>query len=119
MLPNAVLGTLIFVGTELMLFAVMVSAFTIFRSGMNVWPPIGQPRLPFADTAINTAFLFLSGAVLFVAHKAYISKPERAKWPLLGAIVLGAMFVVGQGMEWVALRGDGLTKRSHLQGAIL
>ena len=46
--PNGVLGMLLFVATETMLFGGMISAFTIIRTSALIWPPPGQPRLPFA-----------------------------------------------------------------------
>src|SRR5262249_35210924 len=57
-LPSAVLGMLIFVSTEVMLFAGLVSAFLILRAtAAGSWPPPGQPRLPLEETALNTAAL--------------------------------------------------------------
>src|ERR1700759_4725297 len=72
--PNAVIGTLIFVVTELMLFAGFMSAFTITRAAFNTWPPIGQPRLPASETLVNTAALLASGVVLFFANRAFVRK---------------------------------------------
>ena len=46
-ISNAVLGTLIFVIVEVMLFAGLISAFCIVRtSALGSWPPPDQPRLP-------------------------------------------------------------------------
>ena len=58
---NGLLGMLLFVMAEAMLFAGMISAFTIVRSGALVWPPPGQPRLPIEATAFNTLVLLASG----------------------------------------------------------
>ena len=45
--PNGVIGMLIFVGTEVMFFAGLMSAFTIAKTtAIGGWPPPGQPRLP-------------------------------------------------------------------------
>ena len=67
---TAVAGMLIFVGTEVMFFAGLVSAFTIARSHALGWPPPGQPRLPVLATALNTLVLLASGAVLASAGRA-------------------------------------------------
>src|SRR4029450_3339315 len=65
-IPSAVLGMLIFVGTEVMLFAGMISAFLILRAtAAGAWPPPGQPRLPLEETAINTLALLASGFMLW------------------------------------------------------
>ena len=49
-LPNGVLGMLIFVATEIMFFSGLISAFVIGKSNaIGGWPPPGQPRLPRID----------------------------------------------------------------------
>ena len=52
-LPNSVLAMIIFVVTEIMFFAALMSAHTIARATVmgGVWPPAGQPRLPVERTA--------------------------------------------------------------------
>lgn len=50
--PNDVVGMVIFVIAETMLFAGLVSAFTIVKTtSVGGWPPPGQPRLPIEKTA--------------------------------------------------------------------
>jgi cytochrome c oxidase subunit 3 len=115
--PNGVLGMLIFVAAEAMIFAGMISAFTIFRSSALVWPPPDQPRLPVEETLINTAALLASGAFLYWAQRIYVRDRERARRPLLVAMLLGAFFVVFQGAEWVALIRQGLTLTSSTLGS--
>lgn len=115
--PNAVVGTIIFVVTELMLFAGFVSAFTITRAAYNTWPPIGQPRLPAGETLLNTAALLASGVVLFFANRAFVRKAANTGRLLLSALLLGAFFVVFQGVEWLQLIRQGLTLTSSNHGA--
>lgn len=115
--PNGVLGMLLFVISEAMLFAGLISAFTIVRSGALVWPPPDQPRLPVASTAVNTVALLASGVMLYVAWRAFRRDPARARRPLLAAMLLGAFFVGFQGVEWVALLGEGLTMTSSSLGS--
>lgn len=115
---NAVLGTLIFVITETMVFAAFISAFVLGESAApGGWPPPGQPRLPAAQTLINTGALLLSGALLFHAHRRFKLDIKHAKLPLLGALLLGVFFVGAQGMEWVALINEGLTLTTSTHGA--
>jgi cytochrome c oxidase subunit 3 len=117
LLPNAVLGMLVFIFVELMLFAGMISAFLIAASNSVLgWPPPGQPRLPVAETALNTLALLASGAALFVAGRAFRKERRTARTPLALAIALGAFFVGFQGMEWVALIREGLTLTSSVHG---
>ncbi len=115
--PSSVIGTLIFIVTELMLFAGFLSAHTITRAAYNTWPPIGQPRLPVGETLINSAALLASGVVLFFANRAFTKNRERSKKLLWTALGLGVFFVVFQGVEWVALLREGLTLTSSNHGA--
>jgi heme/copper-type cytochrome/quinol oxidase subunit 3 len=117
LVPNGVFGMLIFVMTEIMLFAGFVSAFTIMRRSALVWPPPGQPRLPVLETALNTLVLLASGVALYLAGRAYRRHAPSARRPLLAAIVLGAAFVALQGREWVMLLGEGLTLHSSALGS--
>lgn len=117
-IASGVLGMLIFITAEVMFFAGMLSAFTIVRASSLplMWPPAGQPRLPAASTALNTAVLMLSGVALFFAHRAY-SKSKGGAGLLAASLALGATFVGLQGREWLALLGQGLTMTSSNLGA--
>ncbi len=115
--PSAVMGMLIFVITEMMFFAGLVSAFMIVRASAMVWPPPNQPRLPLEETAVNTAALLLSGLVLFFARRTFQRDRQRATMPLMISMLLGAFFVVFQGFEWVGLIREGLTLTSSTLGS--
>lgn len=116
-LPNGVLGMLIFLLTEVMLFAGLISAFLIIKSQAIVWPPPGQPRLPVEETALNTAALLGSGVALYFARRVFRRSPSDALRPLGLAIALGLFFVVFQGFEWVAMLSQGLTMQSSSLGS--
>jgi heme/copper-type cytochrome/quinol oxidase subunit 3 len=119
LLPNAVLGTIILIIAEGMLFAGMMSAFIIVKANATagMWPPPGQPRLPIEMTAFNSVLLLLSGVAMWYAGKKYAEEPSTAARPLGVAMALGAFFVVLQGQEWVGLLGEGLTMTSSAYGA--
>ncbi len=117
LVPSSVMAMLIFVFTEVMLFAGLISAFSIMRSTALIWPPPNQPRLPVAETAFNTAVLLASGVALALAHRVHRRRPERARLPLLAAVLLGAFFVGFQGREWVGLIAQGLTLTSSSLGS--
>src|SRR5215510_15635405 len=105
--PSGLLGMMIFVGTEVMFFAGLISAFTISKAGAPrpAWNlPAGQV-LPLASTAVNTVALFASGALLWVAGRQYRERASVATQKLLAAMFFGALFVVLQGREWVGLIG--------------
>lgn len=108
--PSNVLGMLIFVATEVMLFAGFISAFAIVRSNATIaWPPPDQPRLPIEVTAVSTLVLLASGIALFSAWRAFERERARARTLVLTALVLGSCFVTVQGIEWTALLSEGLT----------
>jgi cytochrome c oxidase subunit 3 len=114
---SAVIGTIIFVVAETMMFAGLISGLAIIKAGtVGPWPPPDQPRLPIEATAFNTAMLLASGVALFFAQRAYKQQPISAQTPLGIAIGLGAFFVVFQGVEWVRLIGEGLTITSGSLG---
>lgn len=114
---NGVMGMLMFVMSEAMLFAGLISAFSIVRSSALLWPPPGQPRLPLEATALNTAALLASGVLLFTARRSFGRRREDSKRALLAAMLLGAFFVVFQGVEWVRLVAAGLTLTSSSLGS--
>ncbi len=117
--PNGVIGITVFCLTETMFFAGLISAHTLFRmqtTATDGWPPPGQPRLPIEETALNSAALLASGVFLFVAHQRYRAAASTAMRPMLASLLLGAFFVIFQGVEWVALLGEGLTMTSSAHG---
>ena len=116
-LPSPVMGMLIFVIAEMMMFAGLMSAFSIVKAGALGWPPPGQPRLPVEATAFNTAALLASAVFLFVANRRLARSRNLAKRPLFIAMGLGAFFVVAQGYEWVSLIRQGLTLTSSNHGS--
>ena len=120
LVSDAVLGMLLFVFVEIMLFAGFISAFVIIKAHAvgSVWPPPNQPRLPFEETAVNTTALIASGIVLLIAHRMYLKGQESVRRLLIAATLLGGMFVTLQGVEWLALIREGLTITSSTYGAL-
>jgi cytochrome c oxidase subunit 3 len=117
-IESAVIGTVMFIVAEVMLFAGLISALVIVKANhLGPWPPLDQPRLPIEATAFNTLILLASGVVLHLAWRVYKRKPLDAKKPFAIAIGLGLFFVVFQGFEWVRLIGEGLTITSSTLGA--
>jgi cytochrome c oxidase subunit III len=119
LVPSGVVGMSLFVFTEVMLFSGFISAFAIVRGAApgGVWPPADQPRLPVEATAFNTAALLLSGVLLVTAFWLRKRRGPAAGGRLIAASVfLGALFVLLQGSEWVALIADGLTLTSSQMG---
>ena len=116
-ISNGVLGMLLFVLTEIMFFAGMISVFNIVRASAAVWPPPDQPRLPVEETAINTLALFASGLCVYLAQRRFAVSRASARTPLALAIVFASIFVVFQGFEWVSMIAQGLTLTSSALGS--
>ena len=117
--PSGLLGMVIFVGTEVMFFAGLISAFTISKAGAprDAWNLPAGHVLPLAATAVNTAALFVSGALLWIAGRQYRARSSAATQTLAAATFFGALFVMLQGREWVGLIGHGVTLWSSALGA--
>jgi|TARA_Y100000031_G_scaffold34873_1_gene38842 heme/copper-type cytochrome/quinol oxidase subunit 3 len=118
-ISSGVFGMLIFMVTEAMFFAGLISAYMVIRAGVEEWPPWGQPRLPVVATAFNTVVLLASGFIM--AHsRACFKKNELAlgrRW--LGiSILLGTFFLVFQGYEWIQLLKFGFTLSSSVFGGL-
>lgn len=107
---------LVFVLTEVMLFAGLISAHAIAMAGATEWPPLNQPRLPVVVTLLNTVALLVSGGMLAWAQRAWRRSSQTVNPPLFGALALGLFFVLMQGREWVALIREGLTLTSSTYG---
>jgi cytochrome c oxidase subunit 3 len=114
---NGVLGMLLFVITEIMFFAGMISAFSIVRASSAIWPPPDQPRLPLEETAFNSVALLVSGALLIWTQRRFAEDRSSARIPLIASIALGTFFVVFQGFEWASMLAQGLTLTSSTMGS--
>jgi cytochrome c oxidase subunit 3 len=120
-MSNARLAILILLGAEIMFFAGLIGAFLVFRLGSVTWPPPSQAdvRLPIGVTGINTIVLLLSGYTMIRALRVVRrdSQKELRRWLLVTGL-LGAIFLVVQGSEWVRLVHHGFTLSSGIYGSI-
>jgi heme/copper-type cytochrome/quinol oxidase subunit 3 len=117
LLDNLRLAILFFMGAEVMFFAGLVSGFLVLRTSAPVWPPPLQPRLPVAVTGLNTLVLLASSVAMHRMVRA-IRRGDRVELVRrLGLVaVLGVVFLVIQGFEWVRLVAFGLTIGSSAYG---
>ncbi|MBI3785803.1 MAG: heme-copper oxidase subunit III [Deltaproteobacteria bacterium] len=117
-LANAQIGVLLLIASETTMFAGLLAAHFVLRSGSAAWPPPNLPRLPLAITCVNSGMLMLSA---FTVHRALSAarygRQQGLMAALLATVVLGMAFVVVQGTEWVRLIRQGLTLSSGLYGA--
>jgi cytochrome c oxidase subunit 3 len=107
-LDPSLVGMVIFLMTELMFFAGMIVAHSVLWAQEPSWPPPGQPRLPMGLSVVNTIVLLTSGLCLAEA----LRRPDWSRLLFRSSLVLGTLFLVVQGYEWVRMLEHGLTAYS-------
>lgn len=115
---NAVqLGVLLFIGSEIMLFAGLLAVYTAFRFGNLTWPS-AQLYLPVKVTWVNTFFLLSSCYTMYRAVSAGRKDQQGSLVTFLTiTALLGTLFLSIQGYEWVQLIRDGFTITTGIYGA--
>jgi cytochrome c oxidase subunit 3 len=90
-----------------MMFAVLFIAYGFMRARLMSWPPPGVPALPWKLPLGNTLVLALSSASyqlgvreVRAGRSGRSGRSGRAGPWLLGAALLGALFVALQGVLW-------------------
>ena len=111
------IGLIIFIATEVMFFAGLLSSYWVIRAQLDAWPPLGQPRLPVAVTGLNS--LILIGSAIAIAHARYDRKTSSSRtvsgWLGLAAFA-GLIFLSIQGFEWIRMLHFGLTAVANIYG---
>jgi cytochrome c oxidase subunit III len=111
------LGVLLFIGSEIMLFAGLLAVYTAFRFGNLTWPS-AQLYLPVKVTWVNTFFLLSSCYTMRQAVRAgRHDRQDHLVQSLTVTALLGTLFVSIQGYEWVQLIRDGFTITTGVYGA--
>jgi cytochrome c oxidase subunit 3 len=103
-------GFLFFLVSDLVLFSSFIFAYLYLRNSGQGWPPPGVTRPAIALGAVNSAILFGSGATMHYAlenfkHGKFI---RYTQW-MICTILLGAMFLGGQAIEYTTLFRDHVT----------
>jgi cytochrome c oxidase subunit 3 len=93
-------GMLTLILTEAALFAYLLfSYFYVASQAPGRWPPFGQPSLTLAS--INTLILIASSASIWAAERgAKRGASAQTTGGLLAALLLGALFIALQLVEW-------------------
>src|SRR5215207_7540938 len=95
------LGVLLFIGSEIMLFAGLLAVYTAFRFGNLTWPS-AQLYLPVKVTWVNTFFLLSS---CYTMYRAVSAGRKDQQDPLVTFLtitaLLGMLFVSIQSYEWI------------------
>ena len=101
-LPQA--GMMVFLASDLMLFAGFFAAYFLLRSTATTWPPPGV-NLDIRYTAITTVLLIGSSGTLQMGLTAFERRQDvRAlrRWTTV-TIVLGAIFLANQIREFLTI----------------
>ena len=95
-----VLGTVVFLASELMFFAALFATYYDLKSTTAVWPPAGV-HLDQSGSAIATFMLFVASAVMFPFMRAVDRRAFKAAnaW-LYVSIVAGISFLVLELHSW-------------------
>ncbi|SFQ36836.1 cytochrome c oxidase subunit 3 [Amycolatopsis arida] len=125
--PNMVsVGTIVWLSSELMFFAGLFAMFFTVKAQNDTghWPPIlestGEPihlNVPYAIpfTIILVASSFTCQLGVFAAEKGDVFGLRR--WYLI-TLVMGTIFVAGQGYEYINLVHEGVTIPSGAFGTV-
>lgn len=104
------------VAIEALLFVGLGATFLLTRAAAAAaWPPPGQPWFPAGETAVNTALLLASGALVSRAARTWEDAEARIAPLLFAAILLGGGFLLFQSVVFANLvdRGLDLTGSHH------
>ncbi|MBV8155539.1 MAG: heme-copper oxidase subunit III [Candidatus Eremiobacteraeota bacterium] len=94
-------GFLLFLISDCVLFSSFIFAYLYLRNTGQGWPPPGIARLDVAFAAWNSVVLFGSGATMHYALENWKhGNFMKYMWMLIATIILGAMFLGGQGYEY-------------------
>jgi heme/copper-type cytochrome/quinol oxidase subunit 3 len=110
-LDNRKLGMWIFLASEVMLFSALIGAFLTIKAGS---PPDANHVLNVPVTAVNTFVLIISSTTVVMALSSIQDgKPKRLLAYLIATLVLGAIFLGIQVMEYrILILDEGFTPSS-------
>jgi heme/copper-type cytochrome/quinol oxidase subunit 3 len=113
---TAKLAVAVFIASEAVFFAFLIFAYVYFAGATQ--GPNGSSSLNPPRTLIFTLCLLASSATLWMAERRLAGASQDGFRLWLGVtIVLGAIFLLGQGMEYAALIARTVTPARNLFGA--
>jgi heme/copper-type cytochrome/quinol oxidase subunit 3 len=110
------MGMLTFVASEAVFFALLIAAY-IFYHRRGDEGPTAASSLDLVKTSIFTVALLSSSVTMhFAVHSAKAKKSRSVGVWLFATIVLGAVFLIGQGTEYLGLIREHVTISRNLFG---
>ena len=114
--PNR-LGMLLFIMSEALFFVALIITYVVYR-GQSTSGPTAATALDVRTAAIFTVFLLSSSASMgFATGRLGNGDVGGFRRWLVVTILLGAVFLAGQGSEYVRLYRGGITVSGNLWGS--
>jgi heme/copper-type cytochrome/quinol oxidase subunit 3 len=116
MMEKHKLGMALFLASETFFFAVLILAYIAYR-GASADGPAAANSLDVTTAAIFTVFLLGSSGTLWLAEQSMTRERTNGMrlW-LLVTVIFGAIFLVGQGWEYLRLINENVTIGRNLFG---
>jgi cytochrome c oxidase subunit III len=104
------LGAWAAIGSILMLFVALTSAYIVRSASGDDWHPVAMPKVLW----LSTALIFVSSITMEAARRSLKTDGNAlyGRW-LLGTLALGAAFVVSQLVAWRQLARQGVYLASN------
>jgi cytochrome c oxidase subunit III len=117
-ISSSLLGMVLFIASEVMFFGGLFGAYFTIRSAATQWPPEGTPHLDTWYAAVLTAILVSSSVTMQFGVWAIRKNHQRRLilW-LAVSLLLGLIFLIGQGNEYRTLIHEGMTLSSGVFGS--
>ena len=113
---KAVLGTLLFIGSESIFFAMLVAAY-VFYTGSSPNGPNAREVLDPLKTGFYTACLWSSSITVWLAERAGKQRKRSVGWWLAATMFLGLVFLYGEGREYAKMLHENVTVSRNLFGS--
>ncbi len=110
------MGVLIFIGSEVIFFGLLILSYIYFHSNTSGGPSASK-NLDIVLTGIFTVFLLSSSLTIWLADRAMArgNRMGMVLW-LIATILLGGVFLVGQLMEYAKLLNENISLSTNLFG---
>jgi cytochrome c oxidase subunit III len=117
-ISSSLLGMVLFIASEVMFFGGLFGAYFTIRSAATQWPPPDTPHLSAPYAAILTTILVASSVTMQFGVWAIRKNNQRrlVLW-LAVSLLLGAIFLCMQALEYANLIEEGLTLSSGVFGS--
>lgn len=98
-----------------MLFASMLLGYSVYRLTVDVWPPMGMPRIPLTIPMVSTFIIALSSVTLVLFESSFNKKNLKAMRAYFAlTFLLGLGFMAVQLQLWNSMAAMGL----HASGGV-